>query len=275
MMIHGNLNHQEEIESEQKLNDKSYSKDVPEELRIIHRLLRESKQMNLNLTPDYTKLKWMARNIFHFVGLDRTKAHIAEQTTQICLDNAMKTAASSIYARSLDQLKEERREIMRNHLIDLSREKTKQYLETVSKARCYSILTKLISDAVQPQVTSKLSGWLSIDIDYESKKQEHLQDIIATVRSKLYERFKNYLFEAKCSSNDRFQQELYHDALESALMEVMNNSRKHLNGRYEEKCSEIIIKSILEGNMETIIEQELKDALNELRENAVKEALSS
>lgn len=274
-MIHGNLNHQEEIESEQKLNDKSYSKDVPEELRIIHRLLRESKQMNLNLTPDYTKLKWMARNIFHFVGLDRTKAHIAEQTTQICLDNAMKTAASSIYARSLDQLKEERREIMRNHLIDLSREKTKQYLETVCKARCYSILTKLISDAVQPQVTSKLSGWLSIDIDYESKKQEHLQDIIATVRSKLYERFKNYLFEAKCSSNDRFQQELYHDALESALMEVMNNSRKHLNGRYEEKCSEIIIKSILEGNMETIIEQELKDALNELRENAVKEALSS
>jgi len=114
--------------------------------------------MNIKLTPDYAKLKWIATNIFHFVGFDRTKARIAEQTTQTCFDNAMKSAASSIYKRCLDQLKEERRETMRNHLIDLSREKTKQYMETGCKARCNSILTHLISDAVQPQVTSKLSG---------------------------------------------------------------------------------------------------------------------
>jgi hypothetical protein len=61
-------------------SDNEYSKDVPEELRMIHRFLRESNQLKYNTKPNYLRLKWMAKNIFLFVGLERTLAEPLFQT---------------------------------------------------------------------------------------------------------------------------------------------------------------------------------------------------
>ena len=68
---------QEEIKIEQELSDYSYSKHVPEELRMIHRFLRDSNQLNYKLSPNYARLKWMAKNIFRYVGLERSMSQIA------------------------------------------------------------------------------------------------------------------------------------------------------------------------------------------------------
>ena len=64
------------------LSDYSYSKDVPEELRMIHRFLRESNQLKFKSTPNYARFKWMARNIFLYVGLERTMTRMAEELTR-------------------------------------------------------------------------------------------------------------------------------------------------------------------------------------------------
>ena len=48
------------------------SKDLPEELRMIHRFLRESNHLKFKFTPNYARFKWMAKNIFLYVGLERT-----------------------------------------------------------------------------------------------------------------------------------------------------------------------------------------------------------
>ena len=71
------LDNQEEIKIEQELSDYSHSKHVPEELRMIHRFLRESNQLKYKFTPNYARFKWMARNIFRYVGLERTMSLIA------------------------------------------------------------------------------------------------------------------------------------------------------------------------------------------------------
>ena len=73
---------QEEIKIEQAPSDYRYSKDVPEELRMIHMFLRESNQLKYKFTPNYARFKWMARNIFHYVGLERTMSQIAEPLTE-------------------------------------------------------------------------------------------------------------------------------------------------------------------------------------------------
>ena len=72
-----NPENQEEIKIEQELSVYSYSKHVPEELRMIHRFLRESNQLKYKFTPNYARFKWMARNIFRYVGLERTMSLIA------------------------------------------------------------------------------------------------------------------------------------------------------------------------------------------------------
>ena len=72
-----NPENQEEIKIEQELSVYSYSKHVPEELRMIHRFLRESNQLKYKFTPNYARFKWMARNIFRYVGLERTMSQIA------------------------------------------------------------------------------------------------------------------------------------------------------------------------------------------------------
>ena len=64
------------------MSDYSYSKDVSEELRMIHRFLRESNQLKFKFTPNYARFKWMARNIFRYVGLDRNIAQLAASLTQ-------------------------------------------------------------------------------------------------------------------------------------------------------------------------------------------------
>jgi hypothetical protein len=94
-----NSHNQEVIKSEQEMSDYSYSQDVPEELRMIHRFLRESYQLDLNVTLNYTGLKWMARHIFHYVGLERAMAQMAESATQKFFDWAERTTVLRIAIR--------------------------------------------------------------------------------------------------------------------------------------------------------------------------------
>ena len=101
---------QEEIKIEQAPSDYSYSKDVPEELRMIHMFLRESNQLKYKFTPNYARFKWMARNIFHYVGLDRTISQIAEPLTEGLYTLSQKAAALKIAKRSFEQLKKEEEE---------------------------------------------------------------------------------------------------------------------------------------------------------------------
>jgi hypothetical protein len=39
---------------------------------MIHRFLRESNHLKFKFTPNYPRFKWMAKNIFLYVGLERT-----------------------------------------------------------------------------------------------------------------------------------------------------------------------------------------------------------
>ena len=81
------------------MSDYSYSKDVPEELRMIHRFLRESNQLKFKFTPNYARFKWMARHIFQYVGLERTMSRIAESLTQRMCTQAERAAAKRITVR--------------------------------------------------------------------------------------------------------------------------------------------------------------------------------
>jgi hypothetical protein len=114
---------------------------------MIHRFLRESEQLDLKLPPDYRSFKWMARHAFRFVWLDRAMARMAGSATQRCYEVAEEAAARRIALTCLEQLKEEKRDIMRNYVKKLSREKMEQYIESISKARCNSIKTQLILEA--------------------------------------------------------------------------------------------------------------------------------
>jgi hypothetical protein len=40
---------------------------------MIFIFLREVNKLNYNFTPDYNRYKWMAQNIFSFVGQKRAK----------------------------------------------------------------------------------------------------------------------------------------------------------------------------------------------------------
>ena len=72
---------------------------------MIHRFLRESNQLNYNLSPNYARLKWMARNIFHYVGLERTMSQIAEKQTEGLNTQTQRSAALRIAKRCFLQLK--------------------------------------------------------------------------------------------------------------------------------------------------------------------------
>jgi hypothetical protein len=63
---------------------------------MIHQFLRESKQLNLKVTPDYNRFKWMAANIFRYVWRERAAARVAESAAQDVCKRAEKGAAKSI-----------------------------------------------------------------------------------------------------------------------------------------------------------------------------------
>ena len=88
------------------MSDYSYSKDVSEELRMIHRFLRESNQLKFKFTPNYARFKWMARNIFHYVGLDRTIARLAESFTQRVCTETERAAVKRVSIRCHAHLRE-------------------------------------------------------------------------------------------------------------------------------------------------------------------------
>jgi hypothetical protein len=100
---------QEEIKIEQVLNDESYSQNVPEELRMIHIFLRESNQLNYKFTPNYARFKWMARNIFHYVGDERARIKMKRQK-------------------------------INEYIKELSEKKKIKCIENVCNARCKSII---------------------------------------------------------------------------------------------------------------------------------------
>jgi hypothetical protein len=91
---------------EQILSDYSYSKDISEELRMIHRFLRESNQLKFKFTPNYARFKWMARNIFRYVGLDRTISRLADSLTQRVCTETERTAVNRFSIRCISQLRE-------------------------------------------------------------------------------------------------------------------------------------------------------------------------
>jgi hypothetical protein len=46
--------------------------DIPEEMRVIYIFCREATLTKYFHTPKYNRFKYLASNIYHFVGLDRT-----------------------------------------------------------------------------------------------------------------------------------------------------------------------------------------------------------
>jgi hypothetical protein len=100
---------QEEIKIEQALSDYSYSKDVPEELRMIHMFLRESNQLKYKFTPNYARFKWMARNIFRYVGEERSMARMAESLSQKVYIDTQWAATNRLAIWCFDLLREEER----------------------------------------------------------------------------------------------------------------------------------------------------------------------
>jgi hypothetical protein len=52
--------------------DATISMDVPEEVRVIHIFLREATYTKYYQTPDFERFKYLAKNIYHYLGLDRT-----------------------------------------------------------------------------------------------------------------------------------------------------------------------------------------------------------
>jgi hypothetical protein len=131
------------------LSDYSYSKDVSEELRMIHRFLRESNQLKFKFTPNYARFKWMGKNIFRYVGLDRIIAQVAESLTQELLITTERAAVLRLYDRCVGELREDHRvrverKKMKQHIYqelinEVSAQKMTQYVENVCLARCKSI----------------------------------------------------------------------------------------------------------------------------------------
>jgi hypothetical protein len=74
---------------------------------MIHRFLRESNQLKLKFTPNYARFKWMARHVFHYVGLDRTMSLMAESLTQRMCTQAERAAARRIARGCVEHLREE------------------------------------------------------------------------------------------------------------------------------------------------------------------------
>lgn len=80
-----------------------------------------------------------------------------------------------------------KREIMRNYIFSLSRQKMREYAEKVINDRCnYIIKIHLLSETAKSKVFTQISEQLLFD--YERKKEEHIQDTITSARSKLIER---------------------------------------------------------------------------------------
>jgi hypothetical protein len=60
---------------------------------MIHRFLRESNQLRSDIIPNYPRFKWMAKNIFLYVGLERT---LTESLYQWVFNSASRAAAKRI-----------------------------------------------------------------------------------------------------------------------------------------------------------------------------------
>ena len=118
-----------------------YSNDVPEELRMIHRFLRESNQLKFKFIPDYARFKWMAKNIFLYVGLDRT---LIEPLYQKICTRAQRAAAYCIANRCVEEMIElERLSKLRlkiklmvgEYVQELSEKNMVQLIERICEAR--------------------------------------------------------------------------------------------------------------------------------------------
>jgi hypothetical protein len=72
---------------------------------MIHRFLRESNQLKFKFTPNYARFKWMARNIFRYVGLDRAIARLAESLTQRLFTETEKTKVLRLSILFIGELK--------------------------------------------------------------------------------------------------------------------------------------------------------------------------
>jgi hypothetical protein len=115
---------------------------------MIHIFLRESNQLKYKFTPNYARFKWMARNIFHYVGDERERMKM-------------------------------KRQIINNFIEELSEKKKTQYIDDFCKGRYKSIIAhckaKLIMETIKLQQQQKLlvvSKFLGeIMHDYDSKKQ--------------------------------------------------------------------------------------------------------
>ena len=64
---------------EEIISDYRDSSDLPEELRMVHRFLREANLIKLKHKPNYERFKKMARAIFKYVGLQRMLDRVAKQ----------------------------------------------------------------------------------------------------------------------------------------------------------------------------------------------------
>jgi hypothetical protein len=75
---------------------------------MIHRFLRESNQLKFKSTPNYARFKWMAMNIFLYVGLDRAMSMMAEELTRRMFKETNRAAAERIAKRCIQELREEK-----------------------------------------------------------------------------------------------------------------------------------------------------------------------
>jgi len=72
-----------------------------EELRVLHKFLREATLTPFKQTPNYRRFMELSMNIFHFVGLDRAVIYTAGRATQLVCENAVRAAAARILTQSI------------------------------------------------------------------------------------------------------------------------------------------------------------------------------
>jgi hypothetical protein len=74
---------------------------------MIHRFLRESNQLKFKSTPYYARFKWMARNIFLYVGLERSLSRMADELTRRIFKQTYRAAAERIAIKCFQELRVE------------------------------------------------------------------------------------------------------------------------------------------------------------------------
>ena len=136
------------IEDQRPLTNKSIKES--EELRVVHMFLREATLTPFKHTPNYLRFMELSMNIFHYVGLGRALAQMAERLSQKVSENALRAAATKILTQCIHQLLREtvcsdRESMMRSkwllkdYVEELSERKMMQLIEIVCKAKCKGI----------------------------------------------------------------------------------------------------------------------------------------